>query len=62
MSSLASSAQQQTGASFAGTPETFDVSLIQPTDPYKLSDRATKYGVLFVLLTFAGFFIFEVMK
>ncbi len=62
VSSLASSAQQQTGASFMGTPETFDISLIQPTDPYKLSDRATKYGVLFVLLTFAGFFIFEVMK
>ena len=38
------------------------VSLLTPIDPYKLSDRATKYGILFILLTFAGFFLFEVLK
>ncbi len=38
------------------------VSLLTPIDPYKLSDRATKYGILFVVLTFGGFFLFEMMK
>jgi inner membrane protein len=38
------------------------VSLLNPIDPYKLSDRATKYGILFVLLTFSGFFLFEILK
>lgn len=63
ISSLASSAQEQARSnSLQGAVDTFDVTLNQPTDPYKLSDRATKYGVLFVLLTFGGFFVFEVMK
>ena len=39
-----------------------NVSLLTPIDPYKLSDRATKYGILFVVLTFGGFFLFEMMK
>jgi inner membrane protein len=38
------------------------VSLLTPIDAYKLSDRATKYGILFVVLTFGGFFLFEMMK
>jgi inner membrane protein len=38
-----------------------EVDLITPVDPYKLSDRAVKYGILFVLITFGGFFVFEVM-
>ena len=39
-----------------------NVSLLTPIDPYKLSDRATKYGILFIVLTFGGFFLFEMMK
>jgi inner membrane protein len=39
-----------------------NVSLLTPIDPYKLSDRAVKYGILFVVLTFGGFFLFEMMK
>jgi inner membrane protein len=39
-----------------------EVDLITPIDPYKLSDRAVKYGILFVIITFGGFFIFEVMQ
>jgi inner membrane protein len=39
-----------------------NVSLLTPIDSYKLSDRATKYGILFVVLTFGGFFLFEMMK
>ena len=38
-----------------------EIDLITPIDPYKLSDRAVKYGILFVIITFGGFFIFEVM-
>ena len=39
-----------------------EVDLVTPIDPYKLSDRAVKYGILFVLITFGGFFVFEVMQ
>lgn len=59
---LATSAPQQVARGLTGAIDTLDVTLIQPSDPYKLSDRATKYGVLFVVLTFGGFFVFEVMK
>jgi inner membrane protein len=38
------------------------VSLIDPVNHYTLSVRAIKYGLLFIVLTFAGFFLFEVMK
>jgi inner membrane protein len=38
------------------------VDLVTSIDPYKLSDRAVKYGILFVIITFGGFFIFEVMQ
>ncbi len=38
------------------------VSLLQPVDVYKKTDRAIKYGILFVFLTFAVFFLFEVLK
>lgn len=38
------------------------VSLVDPVNPYLQADRATKYGVLFVVLTFVGFFMFELLK
>ncbi len=37
------------------------VRLFEPVDIYTLSDRATKYGLLFVLLTFSAFFLFEIL-
>jgi len=40
----------------------FGVSLIDPVDQYLKSDRAIKYALLFIALTFAGFFLFEVLK
>lgn len=40
----------------------FGVSLIDPVDQYLKSDRAIKYALLFVALTFAGFFLFEVLR
>jgi inner membrane protein len=38
------------------------VSLVDPVNVYVQADRATKYGVLFVVLTFVGFFMFEMIK
>lgn len=38
------------------------VSLIDPVNPYLQAERATKYGVLFVALTFVGFFMFELVR
>ncbi len=38
----------------------FGVTFAQPVDGYRLAERAQKYGVLFFVLVFAGFFLFEV--
>lgn len=38
------------------------VDFIDPIDQYAKSDRATKYAVLFIALTFSGFFLFEILK
>lgn len=37
----------------------FGVALQMPVDGYRLSERAQKYGVLFFVLVFAVFFLFE---
>jgi inner membrane protein len=42
--------------------ETFGVAFIDPVSPYVLSDRATKYGLLFIALTFIGVGGVEVMR
>ena len=38
------------------------IKFIDPTDSYAQTDRAMKYGLLFIGLTFAAFFLFEVLK
>jgi len=38
------------------------VDFINPTDQYVKADRATKYALLFIALTFIAFFVFEVLK
>lgn len=40
----------------------FGVSFIDPIDHYLKSERATKYAFLFIGLTFAVFFLFEVLR
>ncbi|WP_426101583.1 cell envelope integrity protein CreD [Massilia sp. TSP1-1-2] len=40
----------------------FSIGFIEPVNVYSLAERATKYGLLFVALTFAAFFVFEIMK
>lgn len=47
----------------AGLKEnTLGVSFIRPVDIYLQTERAVKYGVLFVGLTFGAFFLFEIFK
>ncbi len=42
--------------------ETFSVDFINPVNIYLQSERAVKYGVLFIVLVFAGFFMFEILR
>ncbi len=42
--------------------ENFAVNLQDPVDVYRLTDRAAKYGMLFVVLTFVGFFMSEAVR
>lgn len=72
VSSLSSDTQQQVtraeaapaadGHSSVGRIDCFSVGFIEPVNVYTLADRATKYGLLFVALTFAAFFVFEILK
>jgi inner membrane protein len=52
---VASSLAQQTTAS------AFGLRLLDPVDFYRMSDRAVKYATLFVVLTFLGFGLFEIL-
>jgi inner membrane protein len=38
------------------------ISLVDPVNIYTQANRASKYGLLFVLLTFLGFFMFELLR
>lgn len=42
--------------------DAFHVRFIDPVNAYSLADRATKYGLLFVVLTFVAVGMFEVLK
>jgi inner membrane protein len=42
--------------------QTLAVSFIQPVDLYQTVERSVKYGFLFILLTFAAFFLFETLQ
>lgn len=66
ISSLSSSNQETLTRKLQGEPnlalESMSVGFVEPINVYSQSDRATKYGLLFISLTFAGFFIFEILK
>jgi len=53
-----------TGAGGVGVDaiDAIGISLVDPVNIYSQVDRASKYGLLFVLLTFVGFFMFELIK
>jgi inner membrane protein len=50
------------GATPRDCADSFSVAFVDPINPYTLSDRATKYGVLFIALTFVAVGLFELMK
>src|SRR5450759_1376245 len=53
------------GAPRAAQPnqfDTFGTTFIEPVNIYLQAERAVKYGILFVALTFAGFFLLETLK
>jgi inner membrane protein len=50
------------GAATAPCVESFDVAFVDPVNPYVMSDRATKYGLLFIVLTFVAVALVEVMR
>jgi inner membrane protein len=69
VASLVSAAGKQVTASMnaargaaVGPLDTFDVSLIQPQNPYSMADRAVKYGSLFVGLVLMAAFMFELFR
>lgn len=41
--------------------DSFSAAFVDPVNPYTLSDRATKYGVLFIALTFVAVGLVELM-
>ena len=50
------------GAGSRGSIDAIGLSLVEPVNLYSKVDRASKYGLLFVLLTFVGFFMFETIR
>jgi inner membrane protein len=64
VSSLSSNAQSKFESNNAWELEEqgLVVKLINPVEPYTLATRATKYGFLFIALSFAAFFFLEMLK
>ena len=62
--SLSSQAQARFGQKGEKAPalDQFSVGLDNPVDVYRLTERATKYGLMFIVLTFAAFFVLEMVK
>ena len=50
------------GGSAKEGADRIELTLVDPVNIYTQADRASKYGLLFVLLTFVGFFMFETIK
>jgi inner membrane protein len=44
------------------TQSAFGVELYQPANVYQQNERAGKYGLLFIALTFVAFFMFDIMR
>ncbi len=44
------------------TFEGFSVALGEPVDVYRMTERATKYAMMFIVLTFAAFFVLEMVR
>jgi inner membrane protein len=57
-----SSVTDDNPATAANTLDSLSVTMIEPVNIYSQADRASKYGILFVMLTFVGFFMYELIK
>jgi inner membrane protein len=55
-------AHGEPAAAATGALDTFSVELADPVDIYALTDRATKYAVLFVALTLGVFALYELVR
>jgi inner membrane protein len=62
VNALACSAQQKLPGGRIDVLQYLGVNLMDPISPYSLTDRALKYGFLFIFLTFAAFFLFEMIR
>lgn len=58
---LATSAQQHIARVRKGSVQRLGVSLVDPVNVYSMTDRALKYGFLFIFITFAAFLMFEML-
>lgn len=62
VSSLAKNSFVPAGNSQQAEAEAFTVAFIDPINIYLMSERAVKYGLMFVVLVFTAFFMFEVLR
>ena len=64
ISALAANTQSRyaVGSGVKEGADEIELTLVDPVNIYTQADRASKYGLLFVLLTFVGFFMFELIK
>ena len=53
--------ERPTPAAGDASPQSAQISLIQPVDPYSQVNRATKYGFLFIGFTFLALLMFDVV-
>jgi inner membrane protein len=62
VSPLARSFDRVMKSEAGSTGETLDVDFLEPVNVYLMSDRAVRYGILFIVLTFAAFFLTEILR
>ena len=53
---------ESTTALAAVAPSAFSVGLFSPVGHYQQAERSVKYGVLFIVLTFVTFFLYELLS
>lgn len=53
---------ETTSAMTAVAPSAFHVGLFSPVGHYQQTERSLKYGVLFIVLTFVTFFLYELLS
>ena len=62
LKTLNSAGAGSTSAALYKEAQSFGVRIIEPVNTYSLTDRAIKYGVLFIGMTLAVFALFELLK